>query len=161
MSCLWSLDINPLLVTSLVNIFSHSVGVFLLVVSFAVQKHQFKQVSFVYFPLLWETDLRKHCYDLSEDVLPGSSPRSFMSCLIFRSLNNFEFIFVRGVRECSHFSDLCVAVQLPQCPLLLRLSFLHCVFLPPLAQLTMDVWVDFWALLCSIGPYVWFCTIMF
>ena len=40
MSCLYILDINPLLVISFANIFSHSVGCFfiLLMVSFAVQK---------------------------------------------------------------------------------------------------------------------------
>ena len=40
MSCLYMLDINPLLVISFANIFSHSVGCLfvLLMVSFAVQK---------------------------------------------------------------------------------------------------------------------------
>ena len=40
MSCLYVLDINPLLVISFVNIFSHSVGCFfiLLMASFAVPK---------------------------------------------------------------------------------------------------------------------------
>ena len=37
-----------------------------------------------------------------------------VSCLIFKSLNYFEFIFVYGVRVCSHFVDLHVAVQLSQ-----------------------------------------------
>ena len=40
------------------------------------------------FLLLWETDLRKHCYNLSETVLPMFSSRSFMvTCLIFKSLS--------------------------------------------------------------------------
>ena len=30
-----------------------------------------------------------------------------VSCLIFKSLSYFEFIFVYGVRECSNFIDLC------------------------------------------------------
>ena len=40
MSCLYILEINPLLVTSFANIFSHSVGCLLVLfmVSFAVQK---------------------------------------------------------------------------------------------------------------------------
>ena len=40
MSCLYILDINPLLVMSFANIFSHSVGCLfiLLMISFAVQK---------------------------------------------------------------------------------------------------------------------------
>ena len=35
-----------------------------------------------------------------------------VSCLIFKSLNHFEFIFVYNVRECSNFIALHVAVQL-------------------------------------------------
>ena len=35
-------------------------------------------------------------------------------CLISRSLNNFEFIFVYGIRECFNFADLHVVVQLSQ-----------------------------------------------
>ena len=58
------------------------------------------------FLLPWETDLRKH-WCMSENVLPVLSSRSFMvSCLMFKSLNHFEFIFVYGVRVCSNFIDL-------------------------------------------------------
>ena len=42
-------------------------------------------------------------------------------------------IFVYGVRECSNFILLHVAVQFSQHHLLKRLSFLHCIFLPPLS----------------------------
>ena len=60
---------------------------------------------------------------MSENVLPMFSSRSSMvSCLIFMSLSHFEFIFLCGVRECSNFVDLHVAVQLPQNHLLKRLS---------------------------------------
>ena len=45
------------------------------------------------------------------------------------SINHFEFIFVCGVRKCSHFILLHTAVQFPQHHLLKRLSFVHCVFL--------------------------------
>ena len=46
---------------------------------------------------------------------PGKPPsKSFIvSCLIFRSRIHFEFIFVYGVRECSNFILLHVAVQFP------------------------------------------------
>ena len=48
---------------------------------------------------------------MSENVLPVFSSRSFMvSCLMFKSLNHFEFIFVHGVRMCSNLVDLNVAV---------------------------------------------------
>ena len=52
--------------------------------------------------------------------------RSFIvSGLTFRFLIHFEFIFVYGVRKCSSFILLHVAVQFSQHHLLKRLSFLH------------------------------------
>ena len=58
-----------------------------------------------------------------------------VSCLIFKSLSHFEFIFVPGVRVCSSFIDLHAAVQVSQQYLLKRLSFPHCMFLPPLLKI--------------------------
>ena len=52
-----------------------------------------------------------------------------VSGLTFRSLIHFEFIFVLGVRKCSYFILLYVAVQLSQHRLLKRFSFPHCIFL--------------------------------
>ena len=70
----------------------------------------------------------------SKECLPMFSSGSFMVLgLTFRSLIHFEFIFVYGVIECSKFILLHVAVQFPQHHLLKRLSFLHCIFLPPLS----------------------------
>ena len=48
------------------------------------------------FILPWETELRKHWYDLCQRILlPVFFSRHFIvSCLIFRSLSHFEFIFV-------------------------------------------------------------------
>ena len=54
---------------------------------------------------------------------------------MFRSLIHFEFIFVYGVRKCSNFTVLHVAVQFPQPHSLRRLSFLRCIFLPPLSEM--------------------------
>ena len=49
---------------------------------------------------------------MSKSVLPMFSSKSFIvSSLTFRSLIYFEFIFVYGVRECSNFILLHVAVQ--------------------------------------------------
>ena len=48
-------------------------------------------------------------------------------------LIHFEFIFVYGVRDCSNFIILHVAVQFSRHHLLKRLSFLHCISLPPLS----------------------------
>ena len=53
----------------------------------------------------------------------------------FRSLIHFEFISVYDVRECSNFILLHVAVHFSHHHLLKRLSFLHCIFLPPLSKI--------------------------
>ena len=63
--------------------------------------------------------------------------------LLFRSLIHFEFNFVYGVRECSNFILLHVAVQLSQHQFLKRVSFLHCIFLPPLPKIR-------WPYVCGI-----------
>ena len=73
---------------------------------------------------------------MSKSVLPMFSSKSFIvSGLTFRSLIHFEFIFEYDVRECSNFILLHVVVQFSQHHLLKRLSFLHCIFLPPLSQI--------------------------
>ena len=64
-----------------------------------------------------------------------SSKSFIVSGLTFRSLVYLEFIFVYGVRKCSNFILLHEAVQFSQHPLLNRLSFLHCIFLPPLSKI--------------------------
>ena len=71
---------------------------------------------------------------LSESVWPMFSSRSLIvSGLIFRSLIHLEFIFVYGVRECSNFLLFHVALQFYQHHLLNKMSFIHCVSLPPLS----------------------------
>ena len=73
---------------------------------------------------------------MSESVLPMFSSKSFIvSGLTFRSLIHFEFIFVYGVRKCSNFILLQVGDQVSQYHLLKRLSFPHCIFLPPLSKI--------------------------
>ena len=73
---------------------------------------------------------------MSESVLPMFSSKSFIvSDLTFRSLIHFEFIFAYGVRECSSFILLQVVDQFSQHHLLKRLSFLCCIFLPPLSKI--------------------------
>ena len=71
----------------------------------------------------------------SSVVAMFSSKRFIVSDLTFRSLNHFEFIFVYGVRKCSNFSHLHVAVQFSQHHLLKRLSLPHCIFLSPLSKI--------------------------
>ena len=75
---------------------------------------------------------------MSENVWPMLSSKSFIvSGLISRSLIHLEFIFVYGVRECSNFIILHVAVQFSHHHLLKVLSFLHCIFLPPLSWINL------------------------
>ena len=69
-------------------------------------------------------------------VLPVFSSTHFIvSGLTFRSLIHFEFIFVYSVRKCSSFILLPVVDQFSQHHLFKRLSFLHCIFLPPLSKI--------------------------
>ena len=71
---------------------------------------------------------------MSASVWPVfSSKRFIVSGLLSRSLIRFEFIFVYSVRKCPHFIFLHVAVQFSKHHLLKGLSFLHCIFLPPLS----------------------------
>ena len=90
-----------------------------------------------------------------------SSKSLIVSTLTLRSLIHFEFIFVHGVRECSNLIDLHAAVQLSQNHLLKRLSFSHCIFLPPCRRLIDHRCVGFLlgSLFCSIDPYVCFVSI--
>ena len=55
-----------------------------------------------------------------------------VSGLTLRSLIHFEFISVYGIRKCSNFILLHAAVEFSQHHLLQRLSYPHCIFLPPL-----------------------------
>ena len=140
MSCLYILEVNPLLVASFANILSHSEGCpfNLFMVSFAAQK----LLSFIRFDLfifafilitLGGGSKKILLLFMSKSFLPTFSSKSFiLSGLIFKSLIYFEFIFVHGVRECSNFILLHVPVQFSQHHLLKRLSFLHCIFLLPL-----------------------------
>ena len=64
-----------------------------------------------------------------------SSKSFIVSGLTFTSLIHFEFIFVYGVRECSNFTLLHVAVQFSEHRLLKKSSFLHYIFLPPLSKI--------------------------
>ena len=87
-----------------------------------------------------------------------------LSCPAFRSLIHFEVIFVYGVRECSNFIILHIAI-FSQHRLLKILCFLHCMCLPPLHRLIdhrcMGLFLPF--LSCSIDLYFCFCanTILF
>ena len=73
---------------------------------------------------------------ISSSVLPMISSKSFIvSGLTFRSLIHFEFIFMYGVKKCSNFIILHIAVQFSQHHLLKRQFFLHCIFFPLLSKM--------------------------
>ena len=142
MSCLYILEINSLSVTSFANIFSEPIGclfVCLFIVSFAVQKLlslvRYHLFIFLFISITLGDRSKKILLQfMSKSVLPMFSSRSFIvSGLTFRSLIHFEFILVYGVKECSNFILLHIAVQFSQRHLLNRLSFLHCISLPPLS----------------------------
>ena len=70
--------------------------------------------------------------------------RSFLvSGLTFRSLILFEFIFVYGVRKCSNFILLHVAVQFSQHHLLKRLTMPHCILFASFVKnkVPLGVWI--------------------
>ena len=135
-------EMNDVLsVTSFANIFSHSMCCLFVLfrVSFAVQKllslikpHLF---IFVFTVITLRGGSEKMLLSfMSESVWPMFSSKSLIvSGLISRSLIHLEFLFVYGVRECSNFILFHVAVQFSQHHLLNKLSFLHCIFLPPLS----------------------------
>ena len=132
---------NPLSVDSLAKMFSHCVGCLFIFfrLSIAVQKlfslirsHLFI-FAFVVNTLIGGSE-KMLLLIMSESVWPMFSSKIFIvSGLIPRSLIHFEFIFVYGVRECSNFILFHVAVQFSQHYLFNKLSFLHCIFLPPLS----------------------------
>ena len=76
---------------------------------------------------------------MSESVLPMFSSRSLIvSDRTFRSLIHFEIIFrkcQKHFRKCSSFILLQVVDQFSQHHLLNKLSFLRCIFLPPLSKI--------------------------
>ena len=131
-SCVYILDINPLSVISFANISFQVVFVFSMV-SFSMQK-LFSLIKsylfiFVFISITLGDKSKKIAAVMSKSVLPMFSSRSLkVSVLTFRSLIYFEFIFIDGVRECSNFIILHVAVQFSQHHLLKRLSFLYCIF---------------------------------
>ena len=106
MCCLYILQIKPLLVASFETYFLPfcRLSFCFFMVSFAVQKLVIRLGPIGLFLLLfllpWETWPRKHLLWLMlENVLALFSSRSFMvSCLTFKSLSYFKFIFVHGVR---------------------------------------------------------------
>ena len=93
---------------------------------------------------------------ISDNVLSMFSSSFMMSCLTFKSLNHFGFIFVYGARMCSssNFINLYAAVQLSQHHLLKRLFHFSIVYSCLLCWELIDhsIWVYLWAV-CSV-PFI-------
>ena len=95
MNCLYILEIEPLSVTSFANIFSESVGslFILFMVFFAVQRVisliRSHFLILLLFLLPWETDLRKHWYDLCPKTFCLCSLLKVFWYLILKSLSHF------------------------------------------------------------------------
>ena len=117
MSWLYILEIKPLLVESFANIFFQSIGclfiLYLFFVSFfSVQKliSLIRSYLFIFVFIsiaLGNWPKKTLVWFTPDNGFLMFSSRSFMvSCLVFKSLSHFEFIFVYGVRMCSNFIDL-------------------------------------------------------
>ena len=128
----------PLSVASFANLFSHSEGCIFVwfMVFFAVQKLLSLIRSCLFIFLSTFITLgggSRSCCDLCQNVLPVFSSKNFtVSELTFRYLIHFELLFLYGVKECSNFILLHVAIQFSQHLLSKSLSLLHSIFLPPL-----------------------------
>ena len=82
-----------------------------------------------------------------------------VSCLILRSLNHFEFIFVYGVRDYSDFIDLYVTFPTPFVEENLFSSwYILASFVED--ELIVDVGLFLGALFCSSDLHVCFCDVL-
>ena len=103
-SSLHILEIMPLSVTSFANIFSQSVSCLLVlfVISFAITKAcnliMFHLFTFAFISFgLWDWPKKTLVQFMSENVLTMFSSSFIVSCLIFKSLSHFKFIFVYSI----------------------------------------------------------------
>ena len=136
----------------------------LTMISFAVQKflNLIRSYFFIFaFSSFTLRDWSKKMllWFMRENVLPMFSSSFMVSCLMFKSLNYFEFIFVHGERVHSSFIDFQAAVQFSQHRFLKRLFpiLYSCL----LCQILIDcrcIGLLLGSLFCSIGLYASFCT---
>ena len=134
-SSFYILYINPLSSYHLQIFFPNQSFHFLGGLLFCAKAFKFNYVPFVYFCccfLYLEDRSKNYCYDSYQRVFCLFFSRAFIvSCLTFRSLIYFDFIFVYGVRKYYNFIVLHLTVHFPQHHLLRRLSLPHWMFLPP------------------------------
>ena len=89
-----------------------------------------------------------------------SSKILIVSGLIFRSLIHFEYIFVYGVRKCSNFVLLHVAVQFFPAPFIEEAVFAPLNILASFVtnKVPISAWVCFWAFYLVPLVYICFCA---
>lgn len=73
-----------------------------------------------------------------------------VSDLAFKSLGHFQFISVYGIRSCPVLVFLC-SCPVYQYHLVKRLSFHHCMFLPPLSKINWPQKCGFIWIFCSVS----------
>ena len=103
-SCSYVLNTNPLAVISFANISSHSVDYLFILLMVCCEKILSLIRSYLFiFAFISFRSPQKCFYSLCQRVFCLCFlSRSFkLSCLAFRSLINFEFIFVHDVKRCS------------------------------------------------------------
>ena len=109
MGCLYILEIKPLPYVCKYFLPFHTFYFHILRVFFAMQKlvHLIRSHLFIFGFIsfaLGDGYKKALVWFLLEDVLVMLSSRTFMvSCLMFKYLSHFEFIFVYGMRVCSKF----------------------------------------------------------
>jgi len=141
MSSLYVLEINPFFVASFVNIFSHSKHcLFILcMVSFPMQKTlsliRLPLFLFLFFTTIGGRSKKILLWFMSESVLPMFSSKSFKLPSLKFVFNPFWVYFCVCVRVCSHFIK-CSCPVFPA-PLIEEMSFLHCIFLPPMSYIRL------------------------
>ena len=129
MSYLYILEIKPLLVTSFASIFSHSIGCLFVLL----------MVSFAVQKTL--SLIRPHLF-IFAFISFALGDRSKKILLLLMSKSAYVLFF-----------------QISQHYLLKRLSFLHCIFLPPLSCIDYRcVALFLGSLFCSIDLFVCFCA---
>ena len=85
-----------------------------------------------------------------------SSKSFIVSGLTFRSLMHFEFIFVYGVRKCSNFILLHVAIQCCPAPFIEEAVFAPLYILASFVKdkVPIGAWVYFWAFFLVALVYI-------
>ena len=100
MSCLCILELKPLSVTSFANIFSQSAGC-LFVYGFlccakALSLTRSHLFIFAFISIAWETDLRKHWYDLCQRMFCLCSLIGVLWCLVFKPFWVYFCVWCEG-----------------------------------------------------------------